>query len=699
MKKMKKFILSLGLIAMAFSLTNCVQNEEATPSVETKGDFALYASVSRTVNDGDNTVWAAGDDLNVFHAVTDGTNYVQDGQFKLEDAATGYFLGTLAGELDSQEEYDWYAMYPYDSHVQTPAATTSGYMTIGCDASAYQTQTGNNSMAHIDGKNYPIVGKAYAVPAGSSPALAMTHVASLVEFEVTNSLEEAITVSSIQFTAPEKIVGTFYIDFSDVANIKAVSSGDKYTSNSATLVVSGGETIAKGASAKFYMAIKPFTANASSNLEVVVSATSATGKGTHVKTITLTDAVEFKSGKIKPVKVNYTTAIEAPAANETTATLSFASKDNRTVFDSNQQVWEQNGIKLVNDKGSSTTAVADYANPARFYKSSKITITAPGNITKIEFTASSSEYATALKNSVTATEGTASTSGTKVTIIPASQSNTFVINSLSGGQVRASSVAVTYITGGSSEGGETPETPATPVLSVDAESLSFEAVGGSKDVTCTIEDEVDGVNVKATSSDTTWLKATVNGKTVTITATANTATTARTANVTIDYTGAESKTVTVNQAAAEVTEPEQPGAGTEVTTTYTFSNYTAGTQYANNEEHKLDNILTIATTECHFTSELRIYSSSTHNGYVIGTLSKGTIKSLGFNAGNKKDTLVVYGSTDGTTWTMVKEVSITLTTYNNYSVDFADTKYTYFKLDVKGSEQVRLKSLTLTYID
>ena len=44
---MKKFILSLGLIAMAFNLTNCAQYEEATPSVETKGDFALYASVSR----------------------------------------------------------------------------------------------------------------------------------------------------------------------------------------------------------------------------------------------------------------------------------------------------------------------------------------------------------------------------------------------------------------------------------------------------------------------------------------------------------------------------------------------------------------------------------------------------------------------------------------------------------------------------
>ena len=40
-KKMKKFILSLGLIAMAFGLTNCTKNEEVNPVVETKGDFAI----------------------------------------------------------------------------------------------------------------------------------------------------------------------------------------------------------------------------------------------------------------------------------------------------------------------------------------------------------------------------------------------------------------------------------------------------------------------------------------------------------------------------------------------------------------------------------------------------------------------------------------------------------------------------------
>ena len=108
---------------------------------------------------------------------------------------------------------------------------------------------------------------------------------------------------------------------------------------------------------------------------------------------------------------------------------------------------------------------------------------------------------------------------------------------------------------------EQPETPATPVLSINPATLDFAAEGGSKTVTCTIENEVSGVNVTATES-VDWLTTSVSGKTVTINATENTATTTRTATVTIAYTGAESKTVTVNQAAAEVVEPEQPGGGT-----------------------------------------------------------------------------------------------------------------------------------------
>ena len=66
-----------------------------------------------------------------------------------------------------------------------------------------------------------------------------------------------------------------------------------------------------------------------------------------------------------------------------TAKISFADTANRTSFSKTQQIWEQNGIKIVNDKANSTVDVADYKNPARFYASSNLTIYYPG-MTKIE---------------------------------------------------------------------------------------------------------------------------------------------------------------------------------------------------------------------------------------------------------------------------------------------------------------------------
>lgn len=127
------------------------------------------------------------------------------------------------------------------------------------------------------------------------------------------------------------------------------------------------------------------------------------------------------------------------------ATLSFADKANRTTFTTSQQVWEQNGIVLTNNQGASTSKVADYSNPARFYKSSQVIIECTsGNITQIEFDCNNSSYATALVNSIEGTEPI--TNGDIVTVILDGSSETFEISQLSA-QVRVDALTVTYSTG------------------------------------------------------------------------------------------------------------------------------------------------------------------------------------------------------------------------------------------------------------
>ena len=134
----------------------------------------------------------------------------------------------------------------------------------------------------------------------------------------------------------------------------------------------------------------------------------------------------------------------------------------------------------------------------------------------------------------------------------------------------------------------------------------------------------------------------------------------------------------------------------EVTKSVTFSDYTAGTQYAENEKHDLGDGLVIYTTQCHFTTQLRIYSSDTHNGYVVSDALPGTITKMTFNAGNKVDNIVIYGSNDGSVWTQVGKVAVTSTAYKDYDFNFTGS-YTRFKLDVEGSQQIRVAKMSVTY--
>ena len=126
------------------------------------------------------------------------------------------------------------------------------------------------------------------------------------------------------------------------------------------------------------------------------------------------------------------------------ATLSFSNVNNRTKFTNDTQVWEENGVKLTNNKAASTNAIANYSNPARFYANSEL-IVEMANMTKITFVCNSSSYATALKNAIAdSSDYTVTVSGSNVIVEFVNPIDSFTVAKL-GGQVRMNSLTVSYL--------------------------------------------------------------------------------------------------------------------------------------------------------------------------------------------------------------------------------------------------------------
>ncbi len=186
------------------------------------------------------------------------------------------------------------------------------------------------------------------------------------------------------------------------------------------------------------------------------------------------------------------TSIMVVSAAEASATISFSSKSNRTTFNTSQQVWEQNGITVTNNKGASTNNVADYYNPARFYKNSDLIIAYTSAMTKIEVTANSSSYATSLKNSLKNAAATVTVSSSKVTIVPTTPTTSFSVK-LSDGQVRIDSIKVYYESQGPAQPTPTPFDPskATPVEIVNK---AYELTGDEKIENATLTGKITAVN-------------------------------------------------------------------------------------------------------------------------------------------------------------------------------------------------------------
>ncbi len=128
---------------------------------------------------------------------------------------------------------------------------------------------------------------------------------------------------------------------------------------------------------------------------------------------------------------------EAQAAS---ATITFDSTVKRTEFSTTKQVWVENGITVTNNKASSTTNVANYSDPVRFYKNSQIVITySDMAITKIVFYCNKAEHATNLKNSINSAD-TVEAQGLVVTVTLGEATNEYTLTL--GGAVWLDSIVV-----------------------------------------------------------------------------------------------------------------------------------------------------------------------------------------------------------------------------------------------------------------
>ena len=119
---------------------------------------------------------------------------------------------------------------------------------------------------------------------------------------------------------------------------------------------------------------------------LVVTVPTCTKEGYTTYTCTLCSDT-YIGDKVSATGHKYTgdTCVDCGAKkpSESTLTISFSDTANRTSFSKTQQIWEQNGIKVTNDKASSNVDCANYSNPARFYAGSNLTISCE-NMIKLE---------------------------------------------------------------------------------------------------------------------------------------------------------------------------------------------------------------------------------------------------------------------------------------------------------------------------
>lgn len=520
---MKKLSLFLGMaLAASLSLTNCTEKIEGpiAPATPAGIPFEISADIStKTTNNELATQWAKGDAINLFHAEAGKTVYVSDNDFILDANRDGVFKGNLTGTLDPSKSYDWYAIYPYNKALTTPAnnATTDKYFYVGGRSDTPAVQNGNNSTSHLVKSYAPLWGKVANVPSNEKPSMMMQHLASVVKVKVTNTTEKPLTVNSVAFTSTEPIVGQFYIDVTGTA-VEYTTATGLYNSSTASLTVNGAAPLANGESAVYYIPIKPHTVAKDATLKISVNG--------YEKPLTLPKDVTFTAGKIKTLAFNYDKVVvdyvtipwtEDFSGDTSLYMLNKSSKQNKDNYAGGTAP-----ELLISDSGGafSVKVKAEAGNYLLTFKSNRDNLTV----------ASSDKNVTVTKN--TGKEYL-------LTVPEGGCTFTLTIKNTTAKNARIDDISLVA-----------DSAVRVPVITVDNTNVSVKAEGGNVTLKYSIKYPATGATIAAASTKT-WVNGFDYGTAdaITFAVDANEGE-ARTATVTLSYPDAAPVAVTVSQRAA-----------------------------------------------------------------------------------------------------------------------------------------------------
>lgn len=364
---MKKLFAFAGLMMAAIvALTNC-QKKELEPQVRPDGiKLVMATDDTKTTNDGMSTLWAEKDRVGVFFQDVTG-GYETLGAFNLTGGA-GTKNGTFEpastetegfAKLNTSASYNWYAFYPYSGGVKTPASTDDegGYIYIGQRNGI--NQDGYDSSAAICGSNCALYAKKEnATVSELTNSVTVKHLTSLIEFELVNQTGQDIIISSVTLTASEPVVGSFYVDVTG-SEPAYISSGDQYVKKEAAVFIQNAGTLANGSSAKAYLPIKPYTQSASEPFKVEVTGSIGGNTGSKEFSSVLASGKNvFEAGKVKKIKLNIDSMAASGNVNTVAEVLSGTVGEEYTI----------NGAQVTSVVGSSYF-VTDATGTIMCYKS------------------------------------------------------------------------------------------------------------------------------------------------------------------------------------------------------------------------------------------------------------------------------------------------------------------------------------------